>query len=163
MLEIVPITLEEANDFVRRHHRSHEPVPGHKFSIGVLAHVTLIALDAGPLGQGREDIRLVGVAIVGRPVARHLDNGMTLEVNRTCTDGTRNANSMLYGACRRAAFALGYRRLVTYTHAGESGTSLIAAGYRVIAERAPRPGWDSLSRPRINRNDQVQRTLWQAR
>ena len=144
-LELVPLSLSEANEFVRTHHRHHEPVPGHKFSIGV---------ELGGV--------LVGVAIVGRPVARHFDNGLTLEVNRSCTDGTKNANSMLYGACARAVFALGYRRLITYTQAEESGASLKAAGWKVIAERKPREGWSRPSRPRINKNHNIARTLWEA-
>lgn len=145
MLVLVPITLGEANEFVRVHHRHHEPVPGHKFSIGV---------------YDSEQSKIVGVAIVGRPVARHFDDGFTLEVNRTCTDGTRNANSMLYGACTRASFALGYRRLITYTQEGESGASLKAANWRVVAERKPNKGWNVPSRPRVVRNANVQRTLW---
>ena len=76
---IIPMTLEEANAFVEKWHRHHGPVPGCKFCIGV------------------GDDHVCGVAIVGRPVARMLDDGWTLEVNRTCTDGTKNANSMLYG------------------------------------------------------------------
>ena len=95
MLEIVPMTLKEANAFVEQNHRHHGPVVGHKFSIG--------------LSDGE---KIVGVAIVGRPVARHLDDGWTLEVNRLCTDGTRNACSMLYAAAWRAARAMGYKRIV---------------------------------------------------
>jgi hypothetical protein len=98
MLELCPITLAEANAFVGALHRHHKPVVGHKFSIAV---------------TDGEKIR--GVAIIGRPVARLLDNGTTLEVNRVCTDGARNACSMLYGAAWRAAKALGYKRLITYT------------------------------------------------
>src|ERR1700734_1687030 len=97
-LELIHIELSEANAFVERHHRHHKPVIGHRFSIGVL--------------QG--DV-VVGVAIIGRPVARMMDDGLTLEVNRVATDGTKNACSILYGAARRACFALGYKRLVTYT------------------------------------------------
>jgi hypothetical protein len=89
-LTLVPITLAEANEFVRLHHRHHQPVPGCKFCLAV-----------------SDGEKIVGVAIVGRPVARMLDDGWTLEVNRTCTDGTKNANSMLYGACQRVAFGLG--------------------------------------------------------
>lgn len=92
-------------------------------------------------------------------VARHFDNGHTLEVLRTATDGAANANSLLYGAAWRAAKALGYDRLITYTQAGESGSSLRAVGWRVVAERAPRPGWDAPSRPRVQRNANVQRFL----
>jgi len=144
-LEIVPLSLAEANAFVSRFHRHHGPTAGHKFSLGV--------------ASGGE---IVGVAIVGRPVARHFDDGWTLEVNRTCTDGSKNANSMLYGAAWRVAKALGYRRLITYTQQGESGVSLRAAGWRIVAERKARPGWDSPSRPRVNKNENQGRLLWEA-
>jgi hypothetical protein len=145
-LHLVPVTLAEANDFVAAWHRHHQPVPGHKFSIGV----------------ADEDGVLRGVAIVGRPVARHFDNGQTLEVNRTATDGTKNANSMLYGAAARATFALGYSRLITYTQEGESGVSLRGAGWKSIAERPARVGWSVPSRPRDNdKYLSVQRTLWE--
>lgn len=112
MLTLIPVTLAEANAFVAQHHRHHRPVVGHKFSIGCAA-----------------DGRLVGVAIVGRPVSRHLDNGLTLEVNRLCTDGTKNACSMLYAAAWRAARAMGYRKIITYTLDTENGASLRAAGW----------------------------------
>ena len=106
---------------------------------------------------------LVGVSIVGRPVARHFDNGQPLEVTRTAPDGTPNANSMLYGAAARATWALGYTRLITYTQAGETGASLRAAGWRVIAERPAHPGWDRPSRPREQRGTEgIPRTLWEA-
>ena len=106
---------------------------------------------------------LVGVAVVGRPVARHYDDGMTLEVNRTATDGTPNANSMLYGAAWRATKALGYHRLITYTQAGESGASLRAAGWCVVGQRTPRKGWDTPSRRRDGAGvDNIPRTLWEA-
>jgi len=110
--------------------------------------------------------QLVGVATVGRPVSRHYDDGFTLEVNRTCTTGQANVNSMLYGAAWRAAKALGYRRLITYTQAGESGASLRAAGWRVIAERSARPSWaDSSVRLRAIRDPEgpggMQRSLWE--
>jgi hypothetical protein len=146
-LRIVPVRFEDACGFVAAWHRHHQPPVGHKFSIGVV---------------DEEDV-LRGVAIVGRPVARSYDDGMTLEVNRTATDGTPNANSALYGAAWRATKALGYRRLITYTQAGESGASLRAAAWRVIAERPPRPGWSVPSRPRDDRGvDRMPRTLWEA-
>lgn len=145
-LRVVPVTFAEACDFVGAWHRHHRPPIGHKFSIGVAEGQTL-----------------VGVAMVGRPVARHYDDGLTLEVNRTATDGSRNANSMLYGAAWRAAKALGYGRLITYTQEGESGSSLRAAGWSVVAQRPSRRGWDAPSRPRVGcGNDGVQRTLWEA-
>jgi hypothetical protein len=83
--------------------------------------------------------------MVGRPVARHYDDGRTLEVNRTCTDGTPNANSALYGAAWRVAKAMGYRRLITYTQDGESGASLRAAAWRIVAERPARESWAASS------------------
>lgn len=145
-LRIVPIGFRDAARFVAMWHRHHKPPVGHKFSIGIADHENVLR----------------GVAMVGRPVARHFDDGATLEVNRTATDGTRNANSMLYGAAWRAAKALGYSRLITYTQADESGASLRAAGWRVVAERAARPGWDVPSRPRESRGiDEIPRTLWE--
>ena len=146
-LRIVPVSLRDAREFVTEHHRHHDAPKGHKFSIGV--------------ADGRV---LVGVIIVGRPIARTIDaEGTTLEVRRSATDGTRNANSMLYAAARRAAFALGYDRLITYTQDGESGASLRAAGYRVVASRPPRDGWDTPARPREARPEleNVARTLWE--
>ena len=92
MLTLVPLPLKEANAFVAAHHRHHKPVVGHKFSLGCM-----------------KDGQLVGVAIVGRPVSRYLDDGMTLEVNRLCRVGEKNVCSFLYGAAARAARALGYR------------------------------------------------------
>ena len=143
-LTIVPVTLEEANAFVREHHRHHKPVPGAKFCIGV----------------ARGD-SIVGVAIVGRPVARMADNGWTLEVNRTCTDGTKNANSMLYGACRRVTFALGYRKLITYTLPSESGVSLTAAGWKCLGE-AGGGRWSRAARPRVDTHPTQTKLRWEA-
>lgn len=146
-LRIVPVRFADACGFVQMWHRHHTPPVGAKFWIGV---------------ADDEDV-LRGVAIVGRPVARMFDNGMTLEVTRTATDGTPNANSMLYGSAWRAAKALGYRRLVTYTQHGETGASLRAAGWHVIAERRPRAGWTCPSRPRTAKGvDGIPRTLWEA-
>ncbi len=144
-LHLVPVRFREATAFVAAHHRHHRPPRGHVFSVGVA-----------------DDGVLVGVAMVGRPVARHFDDGLTLEVNRTATDQTPNANSMLYGACWRAAKALGYGRLITYTQAGETGSSLRAAGWVVVAELPARRGWDTPSRRRVNANADEQRTLWEA-
>lgn len=118
-LKIVPVTLAAANDMVRAKHRHARPVPGAKFAVGV-----------------ENDGQLVGVAIVGRPVARRLDNGTSAEIVRVCTDGTRNACSMLYGACRKAARAMGYDPIYTYTLPQEGGASVRAAGFRLDAESA---------------------------
>ena len=132
---IVPVELQDANLFVHRHHRHHGPVVGHKFSLGIL--------DADGIYRG--------VAIVGRPVARMLDDGYTLEVTRVATDGVKDGCSALYGACRRAAFALGYRKLVTYILESERGTSLKAAGWRCLGE-AGGGSWSRESRERIDRH-----------
>ncbi|MFF7415619.1 XF1762 family protein [Streptomyces lydicus] len=146
-LHLVAVRSREAADFVRTWHRRHPPPAGQVFAVGVT----------------NEDGILRAVAIVGRPVARHLDDGATLEVTRTCSDGIRNANSLLYGAAWRAAKALGYTRLITYTQDGESGASLRGDNWRVIARRPPRPGWHTPSRPRARRGtEHVARTLWEA-
>lgn len=146
-LRTVPVTFAEAAAFVTDWHRHHRPPRGHKYSIGVAA------------GDGV----LVGVAIVGRPVARLLDDGQTLEVTRVATDGTPNSCSHLYAAAWRAAKALGYRRLISYTQAGESGASLHAAGWRIVAARPPSPGWSRASRPRNDHGvDHVARRRWHA-
>ena len=146
-LEIVPVSFADACAFVTAHHRHHRAPRGHKFSLGVAV-----------------DRVLVGVAIVGRPVSRVIQaEGNTLEVTRTATDGTHNANSALYGAAWRATKALGYSRLITYTQEGESGSSLRAAGFRIIGERPARTGWDVPSRPRESTGtENVARTLWEA-
>ena len=123
-LRIVPITLREARVFIERHHRHNKPPRGWKFGVGV-----------------RCGTDLVGVATAGRPIARAFDDGLTLEVNRTCTDGTRNANSMLYGAVWKAAKAMGYVRCITYTQHDECGASLRAAGWTKVKELPPRKSW----------------------
>lgn len=143
-LSLFPLDLAEANELVKRWHRHSRPVVGHRFSIG-------IARNGEPCGA----------AIVGRPVARALQDGTTAEVTRCVTDGTRNACSMLYGACWRAWRAMGGTRLVTYTRATEPGTSLLAAGWRVVHQtRARERGWDTPSRPR-RIVAQAQKTLWE--
>lgn len=131
-LEIVPISLKEANKFVEEHHRHHKPVVGHKFSIAVA-----------------ENERIVGVAIVGRPVGRYLDDGWTLEVTRCCTDGTYNACSMLYGAAWRAAKAMGYKKVITYILDTETGSSLKASGYKCIGQ-AGGLRWTGKRRPEVD-------------
>ena len=145
----VPVTFAEAREFIADWHRHHRPPAGHKFSIGAADERNV----------------LVGVAVVGRPVARLLQDGLTLEVTRVATDGTPNTNtcSLLYAAAWQAAKALGYRRLVTYTQAGESGASLRAAGWRIVAARPPSSGWSRPSRPRADHGvDHTARMRWQA-
>lgn len=144
MLTIVPTSLPEANAFVAQHHRHHKPVPGAKFCI------------AATTGE-----HVVGVAIVGRPVPRMLDDGWTLEVNRCCTDGTRNVCSFLYGAARRATWALGYRRLITYTLPEEGGASLRASGWKLLGERGG-GSWSRSIRPRIDTHPMQSKLLWEA-
>jgi hypothetical protein len=105
--------------------------------------------------------QLVGVAVVARPANTALDDGCTLEVARTCTDGTPNTNSMLYAAAWRTAKAMGYSRMTTYTQQGESGASLRAAGWRVIANRSPTHGWTTKKRRRNDYHQtHIPRTLW---
>jgi hypothetical protein len=144
-LTVTPINLLEANAFVARHHRHHKPVPGAKFALAV----------------SDDDGQVRGVAIVGRPVARMSDNGWTLEVNRCCTDGAKNACSMLYGAAWRAARALGYRRLVTYTLPEEGGASLRAAGWKLLGQ-AGGGSWDRKSRPRVDTAPTQTKLAWEA-
>lgn len=123
MMKIIPISFKNAATFVAVYHRHNKPPVGHKFSIAV----------------ADDDGMIHGVAMVGRPIARHMDDGRTLEVNRCCTDGTKNACSMLYGAAWRAAQALGYTRIITYTLASEPGTSLHAAGWKFDGECDGKP------------------------
>lgn len=149
-MQVIPMTLAEANAFVAQHHRHRGPVVGAKFCIAVARE-----LEPGPVVD-----EVVGVVIVGRPVARPLDDGWTLEVNRLCTDGTKNACSMLYAAAWRATRALGYARLVTYTLASESGASLRAAGWRVVGEVKGR-SWDTPSRPRVDTSPQQDKLRWE--
>jgi hypothetical protein len=144
-LRVVPISFGEASAFVFEHHRHHPPTVGHKFSVAV--------------ADDNNAVR--GVAVVGRPVARHNDDGWTLEVTRVATDGAANACSMLYAACWRAARSLGYRRLITYTLKTEPGTSLRAAGWRVIGEVAGR-SWTCKSRPRVDKHPTLDKLCWSA-
>ena len=144
-LEITPINLKEANSFVSQYHRHHKPVPGCKFCLAV-----------------SNDNNVCGVAIIGRPISRHLDDGWTLEVNRTCTNGCKNANSMLYGAAWRAAKAMGYKKLITYTLKDESGISLVAAGWQLIGERGGGK-WSRKDRPRVDTHPLQRKLLWERR
>jgi hypothetical protein len=144
-LEVIPLDLRDANAFVQLHHRHHKPVVGHKFSIGV----------ADQTGQLR------GVAIIGRPVARHRQDGFTLEVTRVATDGCANACSALYAAAWRAGRAMGYRRMGTYTLISEPGTSLKAAGWHVVHQVVGR-SWHCPSRPRVDSHPTVDKMLWEA-
>lgn len=143
-LTVVPLALEHANEFVRQYHRHHQPVIGHKFSIGVVD----------------DEQQLRGAAIVGRPVSRVRDDGWTLEVTRLVTDGCENACSALYAAAWRAAKAMGYTRLGTYILADEPGTSLKAAGWKALYE-TPGRSWSVPSRPRDDKHPIGAKTLWE--
>ena len=143
-MNIVPITLAEANEFVRQNHRHHKPCVGHKFSIGV-----------------EHKDRIVGVAIIGRPVSRHLDNGWTLEVNRCCTDGTKNACSILYSSAWRAVRGMGYKRLITYILSGETGITLKASNWKCVGE-AGGGSWNRKSRARVDTAPLQKKLLWEA-
>lgn len=156
-LEITPINLDEANAFVSVHHRHHRPVPGAKFCVAVSNWVYF-----APEVQPTTELKIVGVAIVGRPVARMSDNGFTLEVNRLCTDGTKNAVSKLKGAICKVGFGLGYRRIITYTLPSEGGGSMRAAGWKLVGERGG-GNWNVPSRPRIDTAHELsgQKLLWE--
>lgn len=129
-LSIRPLTLREANAYVSAHHRHNKPVVGHRYSICCF-----------------DGDRMCGVAIVGHPVARRLEDGLTVEIYRVCTDGTYNACSILYGACARIAREMGYKRIITYTLVSEPGTSLKASGFTNCGE-AGGTDWNCASRPR---------------
>ncbi len=146
-----PISFRAAATYVAQYHRHNKPPRGCKFCLSVE--------DGG---------KLVGVAMCGRPVARHFDDGLTLEINRTCTDGTKNANSFLYGAARQIAKAMGYDRVVTYTQGDESGASLKAAGFVKVKELPARKSWFESSVALKGIRDKVgtgntPRILWEVR
>lgn len=121
-----PLTLKQANELVCRMHRHHKPTRGHRFSIGAFV-----------------DDKCVGAVIVGRPVARMVDQYDTAEVTRLVTDGTRNVCSFLYGRAARAAAAMGFRRIQTYTLEEEGGASLRASGWRCEGMTRTGVGWNS--------------------
>lgn len=152
-LSLCPVTIGEARTFIARHHRHHGAPQSGLFAVAVAREP-----------EGEEDEAIIGVAVVGRPIARAWQNGYTAEVTRLCVlEGYKNACSMLYAASWRAARALGYRRLITYILGSEPGTSLKAAGWRVIAVR-PAKSWakHSRARPRVDRSPPAQRILWEA-
>lgn len=137
------VEFADAAAFVSLHHRHHTPPQGHLFSLGAY-----------------EGDRLCGVVIVGRPVSRHRQDGETVEITRLCTDGTKDACSFLYGRAVKAALALGWRRIGTYTLKSESGISLRAAGWRVVGEVKGR-SWDTPSRRRTDNHPLEDKLLWE--
>ena len=145
-LVVVPLTLREACAFVAQFHRHHKPPQGGLFALGC---------------STEDATKVVGVAIVGRPVARHSDNGWTAEVTRLATDGTANACSILYAAAWRAARALGYTKLITYTLPEEAGASLRGAGWKCLGE-AGGGSWSSVSRPRVDKHPTQVKLKWEA-
>ena len=131
MLELVPITLKKAQAFIGEYHRHNKPPRGAKFAVAAASNGLII-----------------GIATAGRPIARGNDDGYTLEVTRCCViPGYTNACSKLYAACIRAAKAMGYRRVITYTLQSEPGISLRAAGFQLIAS-IPFKEWSWSGRPR---------------
>ena len=144
-MRLTTVSLADANEYVSALHRHHKPVRGHKFSLGALG----------------EDDDLLGVAIVGRPVARGRDDGKTLEVTRLCTDGSRNVCSFLYGAVVRAGRALGYARVGTYTLPEEGGASLRGAGWKLVGETRGGKWVRSDGTPRNNSHPLGAKWLWE--
>lgn len=130
-MKAIPLSLKESNEYVEAHHRHHGKVQGDKFRVGV-----------------KENGKLVGVANVGRPLSRYLDNGKTLEVLRCCTDGTKNACSFLYSRCARIAKELGYEKIITYILEMERGDSLKASGWVCEETNCGGGHWNCPSRPR---------------
>lgn len=141
---LVPIKQKDAKSFVAKYHRHHKPPVGSIFQIACCV--------------GDET---VGVIIVGRPVARMLDDGWTAEVTRCCTNGYKNACSKLYSAAWRAARAMGYKRLITYILGSESGTSLKASGFKCVG-KAGGGSWSSSNRPRTDKHPTESKLLFEA-
>ena len=133
MLTIKPLDLKAANAYVLANHRHNGKILVHRFSIGCY-----------------DGDRLCGVAICGNPSARKLDDGTTIEAKRVCTDGTKNACSILYGRCARIAKEMGFHKIITYILQSETGTSLRASGWEIEAENVGggENGWNVPSRPR---------------
>ena len=145
-LTVIPTSLAQANSFIEQHHRHHEPLQFHKYSIGAAKHA-----------------KLVGVCIVNRPVNLSMDDGLTLEVARLCTDGTRNTCSFLLSRAAHAAKALGYRRIQTYTLADEvmksRGASLWAAGW-LFSHVSKGGTWNNPSRSRTDKHPTGEKFCW---
>lgn len=143
-MKVQPMTLRAARDYVNANHRHHKAPQGGLFALAA-----------------EVDGVTVGCAIVGKPVARMLNDGMTVEITRMCTDGTRNACSFLYRACVRVANAMGYRRVLTYTLTDEGGASLRGAGFKVAA-KVDGGSWSRPSRERTDKHPLQQKLRWEA-
>lgn len=127
-MKVRPISLREANEFVRNFHRHNGPTARYGGKFAIAAHTA----------------EIIGVAIVGNPISATFMDGLTAEVLRVCIkpDSPPNANSFIYAACWRVWRAMGGERLVTYTLASESGASLRGANWRMVAEVRPTErGW----------------------
>ena len=144
MLFRQPIDYEEACIFIKKYHRHHLPPQGWKFGIGV-----------------NNGSQVVGVITVGRPIARHLDDGLTVEVTRCCTDGTKNACSKLYGSAWQVTKALGYTKLITYTLKSESGASLLASNWKIVHQTKDNQSWNRNKRPRVDKHPLQEKLRWE--
>lgn len=123
-----PISIKEANIFISKHHRHSKVMRSHKFSIALLS-------------KSNDDI--VGVAVVGRPVSRWLDDGKTAEINRLCVlENKKNICSMIYGRVSKICKLMGYTSVITYTLAKEPGISLIASGFTNDKLSKYNQGWN---------------------
>lgn len=145
-LDLVPVTYDDACAFIEEHHRTHPPPQGWKYGTAV----------------ARDD-EVVGVLVAGRPVNRSMDDGWTPEFTRVCVrdgPGTKNVGSKLRGAGIRAAWALGYRRVIEYTTEDQEGSSLKAVGFREV-RKSPGGSWDREDRPRVDRHPTGQKRLWE--
>jgi hypothetical protein len=171
MLIVVPIIQIQAFEFVAQYHRHHNAPVGSIFQVAVkdsekteniekCGRLDLFGEGISVTAKRKIDPKIVGVAVVGRPVARRSDDGLTLEVTRLCTDGTKNVCSMLYAACWRASKALGYVRLITYILNTEPGTSLKASGWKLVGERGG-GSWSVPSRPREDKHPLTKKFLYE--
>lgn len=150
-MRTVPITFDQAKQFIKVHHRHNKPPVGAKICIGM---------------QAENHVTLTGVLVMGRPTARAYDDGITMEITRSCVIDCKNANSFLYGTSRKVATLLGYKRLITYTRKDESGSSLKAAGFQLVAVRPARKNWANSSIKLKSKRDatveeNVERCLWE--
>ena len=144
---IAPITLKEANAFVTANHRHHDSVTGCKFAVGLYKTVS-------------DKDQLIGTAICGRPVSRHLDDGFTLEINRLCTTEEGNCCSMLYGACSRIAKEMGYRKVITYILESEPGISLKASNFVLEDEHCGGGNWTGKRKRQNNVTPEEYKQRW---
>lgn len=144
IMRIKPLTLKQANELVSTLHRHHKPVRGHRFSIGL-----------------EHDGKIIGAAVVGRPVARMTPAYSVAEVSRLVTDGTPNACSKLYGAVARITCEMGFDRVQTFILFSETGISLRAAGWTKDERYSGGGDWNRPSRGG-RRRDQPEdpKTLW---